>query len=201
MMRDDDVNRLVVSWESADLQPIPVLESGSSGQLRVAGEAVFAAMIAPALVACYAGRSGTVAEREARRNRLNQVTYQPDPRWRDRGCSRPNAGADGHAVGHGRRCLCERCGCADWYWGQVAPPWGCIYSVHAREQGTWTRLRTRARPVQGTAGAPKPGTSWEASPKMTEAEHARKGSRRPRPDARTVPSVPPRPNHMSVILP
>ena len=57
--------------------------------------------------------------------------------------------------------------------GDARVPLGCTYSIHAREQGTWTRLRSRARPVHGSAGAPNPGTSWEASPKMTEVEHAR----------------------------
>jgi hypothetical protein len=31
---------------------------------------------------------------------------------------------------------------------------GCIYSVHGREQGIWTRLTSRARPVRRAAGVP-----------------------------------------------
>ena len=56
--------------------------------------------------------------------------------------------------------------------------WGCIHSVHAREQGIWTKPRSRARPVRGSCRGPGPQThgSW---PFEVERKALRLGSASP----------------------
>jgi len=41
-------------------------------------------------------------------------------------------------------------------WGGANAACGDHYSVHAREQGIWTTLRSRARPVRGNCRVPGP---------------------------------------------
>ena len=81
------------------------------------------------------------------------------------------------------------------------PPVGCIHSVHAREQGIWTRPRSRARPVRGSCRVSRTQShrSWPfeverkalrlgpASPHSVPAESGHSSPLGARPDPRSWP--------------